>query len=79
MKLADKIVALRKKHSMTQEDMAEQLHVSRQAASRWEMGTAMPDAANLRAIGNRLIAVRRFEPAVCDAVFAAHLKSAAKK
>ena len=39
----------------------------------------LPDAANLRAIGTRLIAVRRFEPAVCDAVFAAHLKSAAKK
>ena len=39
----------------------------------------LPDAANLRAIGARLIAVRRFEPAVCDAVFAAHLKSAAKK
>lgn len=39
----------------------------------------LPDAANLRAIGQRLIAVRRFEPAVCDAVFAAHLKSAAKK
>ena len=39
----------------------------------------LPDAANLRAIGNRLIAVRRFEPAVCDVVFAAHLKSMAKK
>ncbi len=39
----------------------------------------LPDAANLRAIGERLIAVRRFEPAVCDAVFAAHVKSAAKK
>ena len=32
---------------MSQESLAEQLGVSRQAISRWEMGTAMPDAPNL--------------------------------
>ncbi len=47
MKLSDKIVALRKSAGMSQEELAEKLNVSRQAVSRWETGTAMPDAANL--------------------------------
>lgn len=47
MKLADKILYLRKKQGMSQEALAEQLNVSRQAISRWEMGTAQPDASNL--------------------------------
>lgn len=47
MKLCEKIVELRKSRAMTQEELAERLDVSRQAVSRWEMGTAMPDAANI--------------------------------
>lgn len=47
MKLCDKIVELRKMNSMSQEMLAEKLNVSRQAISRWEMGTAMPDATNI--------------------------------
>ena len=47
MKLADKIVALRKSRGFSQEELAEKLQLSRQAVSRWEMGTAMPDAANI--------------------------------
>ena len=47
MKLSDKIVGLRKSRGMSQETLAEHLNVSRQAVSRWEMGTAMPDAANI--------------------------------
>lgn len=47
MKLADKILTLRKKHGMSQEDLAEKLNVSRQAISRWEVGTAQPDASNV--------------------------------
>lgn len=47
MNLSDKIVSLRKSKAMTQEMLAENLHVSRQTVSRWEQGTAMPDAANL--------------------------------
>lgn len=31
--------------------MAESLHVSRQAVSRWELGSAMPDAENVRQLG----------------------------
>lgn len=47
MKLSEKILLLRKRQGLSQEALAEQLHVSRQAVSRWEMGTALPDAANL--------------------------------
>ncbi len=32
---------------MSQEELAEKLNVSRQAVSRWEMGTAQPDAQNI--------------------------------
>ena len=31
----------------SQEDLAERLNVSRQAISRWENGTALPDAQNI--------------------------------
>ena len=47
MKLSEKLVALRKKHNLSQEELAEKLFVSRQAVSRWESGSAMPEAANL--------------------------------
>ena len=47
MTLAEKIVSLRKAHGWSQEDFAEKLNVSRQAISRWENGTALPDAQNI--------------------------------
>ena len=47
MKLPDKIIKLRKERGWSQEDFAEKLDVSRQAISRWENGTALPDAQNV--------------------------------
>ena len=47
MTLSEKIVSLRKAHGWSQEDFAEKLNVSRQAISRWENGTALPDAQNV--------------------------------
>jgi len=47
MKLSDKLIALRKENGWSQEDFAEKLDVSRQAISRWENGTALPDAQNI--------------------------------
>ena len=47
MKLSDKIIKLRKANGWSQEDLAEKLNVSRQAISRWENGTALPDAQNV--------------------------------
>lgn len=50
MKLSEKIIKLRKGRGLSQEELAERLGVSRQAVSRWESGTALPDAGNLRQI-----------------------------
>lgn len=47
MKLPDKIIKHRKFNGWSQEDFAEKLNVSRQAISRWENGTALPDAQNI--------------------------------
>ena len=40
MILADKIIDLRKKNGWSQEELAEQLGVSRQAVSKWESGVS---------------------------------------
>ena len=34
---------LRKKHNYTQDELAKRLDISRQAVSKWETGTAIPD------------------------------------
>ena len=47
MRLPDKIITLRKARGWSQEEFAEKLDVSRQAISRWENGTALPDAQNI--------------------------------
>ena len=47
MTLSEKIVSIRKAHGWSQEDFAEKMNVSRQAISRWENGTALPDAQNV--------------------------------
>lgn len=40
MILADKIAMLRKQNGWSQENLAEQLHVSRQSVSKWESGVS---------------------------------------
>lgn len=52
MKFHEKLYTLRKNANMTQTDLAEKLNVSRQAVSRWEMGTSMPDVTNLIAMSD---------------------------
>ena len=47
MKFEEKLMDLRKKAAMSQEELADRLGVSRQAISRWELGSTLPDAANL--------------------------------
>ncbi len=47
MQLSEKILALRKSRGMSQEDLAAALGVTRQTVSRWEVGSALPDAENL--------------------------------
>ncbi len=52
MAISEKLYALRKKSGMSQEQLAEKLNVSRQAISKWESGSAMPETEKLIAISN---------------------------
>ena len=47
MTFGEKLTRLRKREGLSQEALAEKLGVSRQAVSRWEQSTALPDAAKL--------------------------------
>ncbi len=40
MILAEKIILLRKKNEWSQEELAEQLGISRQSVSKWESGVS---------------------------------------
>ncbi len=50
MELSEKIYNLRKQHGLSQEQLAEQLQVSRQAVSKWETGQSTPDSTKLVAL-----------------------------
>ncbi len=50
MKLSEKLYSLRKKSGLSQEGLAEQLNVSRQAISKWESGVSVPESEKLIAI-----------------------------
>lgn len=47
MKFHDKLIKLRKSKGISQEELAEMMDVSRQAISRWELGSTLPDVPNL--------------------------------
>ncbi len=47
MELKEKLVNLRKKKGLSQAELAEAIKVSRQAISRWEVGSVIPSADNL--------------------------------
>ena len=50
MALSEKLYELRKKDSLSQEQLAERLGVSRQAVSKWESGKAVPESDTLISI-----------------------------
>ena len=50
MMFNEKLKELRKKKGLTQEDLASELNVSRQAITKWESGDGAPDIDNLRNI-----------------------------
>lgn len=47
MKFADKLILLRKKHAISQEELADKLDVSRQSVSKWESGLSMPELSKI--------------------------------
>ena len=50
MTFAEKLKSIRKQAGMSQEQLAEKLSVSRQAVTKWETNTGIPDIENMRAI-----------------------------
>ena len=50
--LSEKLYKLRKNSGLSQEQLAEQLNVSRQAISKWESGIATPESEKLITISN---------------------------
>ena len=53
MAFGEKLQEVRKRSGMTQETFAEQLHVSRQAVSRWESGRGYPEMEKILYICHR--------------------------
>jgi transcriptional regulator with XRE-family HTH domain len=52
MNFNENLQLLRKKHNLSQEDLAEKLNVSRQSISKWESGAGYPEMDNLITISN---------------------------
>ena len=51
MIFADKLVRLRKKSGMSQEELAERMNVSRQSVSKWESAQSVPDLEKILRLG----------------------------
>ena len=54
MIFSEQLSKLRKEANMTQEELAEECDVSRQAVAKWEKGTSIPDLYKLLQIANLL-------------------------
>ena len=48
--IARNLTALRQLHKYSQEDVAEQVGVSRQTVAKWESGDSIPDIVNCDAL-----------------------------
>lgn len=50
METFEVLKSIRKNNNLTQDEMAERLHITRQAVSRWENGTTEPNMESLKLI-----------------------------
>ncbi|WEV45219.1 helix-turn-helix transcriptional regulator [Streptococcaceae bacterium ESL0687] len=50
--MKEKLRDLRKKSALTQEDLAQEIHVSRQTISSWETGKSLPDLENIQLLAD---------------------------
>ena len=51
MKFSDRLYELRRQRGLSQEELANQIDVSRQTVSKWEIGDTVPDMDKLVALG----------------------------
>lgn len=52
METKDVLLELRTKEGLSQEDLAEKIHITRQAVSRWESGETVPNTETLKLLSN---------------------------
>ncbi len=68
MNFAEKLLALRTQSGYSQEALAEKLNVSRQAISKWEIGTTLPET-------DKVIAISDFFEVSLDYLLKDHVRS----
>ena len=54
MKLGEKILELRKKNGLSQEELGEMVNVTRQTISNWELGETSPNPEQLKLLSKAL-------------------------
>ena len=54
MKLGEKILELRKKNGLSQEQLGEKINVTRQTISNWELGETSPNPEQLKLLSKEL-------------------------
>lgn len=52
MNFGERLINLRKQKGMSQEELAEELNMTRQTISKWELGVSTPDMESLKNISN---------------------------
>lgn len=68
--IAENLVKLRQSHNWTQEDLSDKLHISRQAISKWETGSSMPNLETLLEL-SKLYSItinEILEPPLCEQI-----------
>jgi HTH-type transcriptional regulator/antitoxin HipB len=65
IEIANRLVKLRKKHGLSQEELADRLGISRRAVSKWERAESSPDTDNLICLA-KLYGVSLDELLDCD-------------